>query len=74
MVVQWQRIHLPVQETWDSSRVQEDPTSTKHLSPCTITTEPCALEPRNLNYSPTYHRAGLCNERSHHHEKSTHHH
>ena len=26
LVVQWQRIHLPMQETWVPSLVQEDPT------------------------------------------------
>ena len=74
LVAQWQRIHLPVQKTRDSSLVQEDPTCKKHLSPCIITTEPVLWSPGTATTRPHTIEPGLCNDRSHHHEKSTHHH
>ena len=57
LVAQWQRIHLPVQETQDPSLVQEDPTCAKHLSQCTITTEPVLWGPVTATTKPTHHRA-----------------
>ena len=45
LVAQWQRIHLPVQETRDPSLVQEAPTCTKYLSPGSTTTEPVLWGP-----------------------------
>ena len=71
LVAQWQRIHLPVQKTRDPSLVQEVPTCTKQLSPCT--TEPVLWSPGTKLLSPHTLEPLLCNKRSHHHERSTHH-
>ena len=73
LVAQWQRIHLPVQETLDPSLVKEAPTCTKHLNLCTTTTEPVLWGSGTTTTKPTHPSAMLCNERSHHNEKSTHH-
>ena len=43
-VAQWKRIHLPAQETWVQSLIQEDPTCYR-TSLCTTTTEPVLLSP-----------------------------
>ena len=61
-LVQWLRIHLPMQGTWVQSLVQGDATSWGwgELSPCTSTTEPEALE------------LVLGNKRSHSNEKPIH--
>ena len=42
LVVQWIRIHLPVQGTWVVSLIQEDPTclKPKHPRACCTTREP----------------------------------
>ena len=40
LVVPWWRVHLPMQETWVQSLVQEDPTCLEKLSPRTTATEP----------------------------------
>ena len=61
MVVQWLRIHLPMQGIWVQSQIREDPTCHEAISLCT-TTE--ALEP--LEPVPG-------NKRSHHNEKPAHH-
>ena len=74
LVAQWQRIHLPLQDTQNSSLVQEDPhmhnATQPHarqlLSLCSGAQEPQLLSPHTLE-------PGLCNERSRRHEKSTHH-
>ena len=58
-MVQQSRIHLPVQETWVQSLVQEDPTchgATKPVRPGAAATEAAFLEPVHC-------------ERSHHEEK-----
>ena len=65
LVAQWQRIHLPVQETRDPSLVQEDPTCAKHLSQCTITTEPVLWGPGASTTEPTHPRASALLKRSH---------
>ena len=57
LVAQWQRIHLPVQETRDPSLVQEAPTCAKHLRPCSTTTEPVLWSPGTATTKPTYPRA-----------------
>ena len=41
LVVQWIRIHLPMQEAQDQSLVQEDSTCQEQLRPCGTTTEVC---------------------------------
>ena len=40
LVAQWERIHLPLQETWVWSLIWEDPTYLEQLSLCTTNTEP----------------------------------
>ena len=37
---QWQRICLPLQETWVGSLVQADPSCLRAISLCTATTDP----------------------------------
>ena len=47
LVVQWLKIHLPMQETWVRSLVRENstcPHALGQLSPCTTTTEVHSLE------------------------------
>ena len=64
LLVQWIRIHLPMQETWDQSLVKEDPT-------CCMATKcdcrsfwACALEPGSCNYrSPHALKNTFCNEK-----------
>ena len=65
LVVQWLRIHLPIQETWVPSLVQEDSTYHKATKPmchdywvvCHNCWSLCTIEPV------------FCNKRSHHNEK-----
>ena len=40
LMVQWLRICLTMQRTWDQSLVQEDPLAKGQLNPCATTTEP----------------------------------
>ena len=49
LVVQWLRIHPPVQKTQVRSLLQEDSTCCEELSLCAATTEPSALEPMSHN-------------------------
>ena len=74
LVAQWQRIHLPMQDTQNSSLVQEDPhmhNATQPHSPQLLSLCSGAQKPQLL--SPHMIKPGLCNERSHHNEKSMHH-
>jgi len=43
-VVQWVKIHLPMQGTQIPSLAQEDPQAVEQLSPCTTSTEPACCE------------------------------
>ena len=60
LVVQWLRIHLPIQGTWVWSMVQEDTTCCGATEPVCHNYWACALEPRN------------CNKRNYHNEKPAH--
>ena len=61
MLVQWLRIHLPVQGTWVQSLVWEDPTSCKATKPMHPSTEVRALEPLFCNKrGHRSQRAGPC--------------
>ena len=81
LVVQWLRIHLPVQGTWVRSLVQEDPTCRGATKPMRHNYWACALEPASHNYwahepqllKPMCLEPMLCNKRSHCNEKPTHH-
>ena len=50
LVVQWLRIHLPVQGTWVWSLVREDPTCRGATKPVRHNYWACALEPASHNY------------------------
>ena len=60
-MVQWLRIHLPMQGTQVQSQVQEDPTCHG------------AAKPMHHNYGAYNLEPVLCNKRSHRNEKPTHH-
>ena len=48
LVAQWlKKIHLPMQETWVQSLVQEDLACLRQLSPCTMTIEPVLRNKRS---------------------------
>ena len=49
LVTQWERIHLPVQETWAQSLIREDPTCRRATKPMCHNYWVCALEPRSFN-------------------------
>ena len=61
LVLQWFRIHLPMQGTWIRSLIQEDPT-------CCGATKPWCHNYRSLRAL----EAMLCNEKSRHNEKPVH--
>jgi len=68
------RIFQPMQETRVKSPIWEDPTCCRATKPVHPSYWACALEPGNQNYqSPEDREPVLCNERSHHSEKSEHH-
>ena len=50
LVVQWLRIHLPVQGTWVWSLIREDPTCRGAAKPERHNYWACALEPASHNY------------------------
>ena len=50
LVVQWLRIHLPMQGTWVRALVREDPTCHGATKPVCHNYWACALEPTNHNY------------------------
>ena len=52
-VVQWIRVHLPMQGTQVRSLVWEDPTCLKQLSPSTPTTEPALWSPCSAREAST---------------------
>ena len=52
LVTQWQRIHLPVQDTRVPSLIQEDPTCRRATKPMGHNYWTCALEPGSRNYWP----------------------
>ena len=52
MVVQWLRIHLPMQETWVRSLVQEDPTSLEATKPVHRNDWASALKPMLCDEKP----------------------
>ena len=68
LVVQWLRIHLPMQETWVQSLVQGDSHATEKPSPCAT-----AAEPAHCNHWSSCLEPVLCNERSPSSEKPVHH-
>ena len=57
LVAQWQRIHLPTQETRVRSLVHEDPTGCGATKPA-LQLLSCALDPESHDYQPT-----RCNDR-----------
>ena len=61
LVVQWLRLHLPVQGIWVQSLVWEDPTCLRATKPMYHNYQASALEPV------------LCNKRSHRSKKPSHH-
>ena len=67
-MAQWLRIRLPMQGTRVRALVWKIPHAAEQLSPCATTTEPM---PQLLK--PTRLELVLCNKRSHHNEKPTHH-
>ena len=81
LVVQWLRIHLPMQRTQVWALVQEDPTCHGVAKPMCRNYWACALEPASHSYwarvpqllKPTHLEPVLCNKRSHLNEKPTHH-
>ena len=60
LVVQWVKIHLPMQGTHVDPQSWTIPCATEQLSLCTTITEPMCLEPM------------LCNQRGHCNEKLEH--
>ena len=79
-VVQWLRIHLPMQGTWVRALVWEDPTCHRATKPVHNNYWACALEPVNHNYwahvpqllKPVPLEPVLRNKRSHCNEKPAH--
>ena len=49
LVVQWLRIHLPMQGTWVRALVCKDPTCHRATKPERHTYQACALEPASHN-------------------------
>ena len=80
LVVQWLRIHLPMQGTWVRALVQEDSTCRGATESMHHNYWACALESMSHNYwalapqllKPTHLQPVLRNKRSHHNEKPTH--
>ena len=50
LVVQWLRIHLPMQGTWVRALAREDPTCRGVTKPVRHNYRACALEPASHNY------------------------
>ena len=50
LVVQWLRIHLPMQGTWVRALVREDPTCRGATKSVRHNYDACALEPTSHNY------------------------
>ena len=79
-MVQWLRIHLPMQGTRVRALVQEDPTCHGATKPVHHNYWACALEPASHNYwahapqllKPTRLEPVLRNKRSHRNEKPAH--
>ena len=72
-MVQWLRIHLPMQGTRVRALVREDPTccrATKPMTPQLLSLRSRAREPQLLK--PAYLEPVLRNKRSHRHEKPAH--
>ena len=80
LVVQWLRIHLPMQGTQVRALVQEDPTCREATKAVRHNYWACALEPASHNYwarvpqllKPAHLEPMLCNKRSHRNEKPAH--
>ena len=80
-MVQWLRIHLPVQGIRGRALVQEDPTCRGATKAVRHNYWACALEPASHNYwarvpqllKPTHLEPVLHNKRSHRNEKPAHH-
>ena len=81
LVVQWLRIHLPMQGTLVRALVREDPTCRGATKPVSHNSWACALEPASHNYwahtpqllKPARLEPVLHNKRSHCNEKPVHH-
>ena len=81
LVVQWLRIHLPMQGIWVRSLVREDPTCRGATKPMHHNYWACALEPASHNYwarvpqllKPAHWEPVLRSKRSHNNEKPAHH-
>ena len=81
LVVQWWRIHLPMQGTRVQALVREDPTCCGATKPMCHNYWVCALEPASRNYwahvpqllKPTHLEPVLYSKRSHCNEKPVHH-
>ena len=50
LVVQWLRIHLPMQGTWVQALAREDPTCCGATEPVSHSYCACALQPTSHNY------------------------
>ena len=80
LVVQWLRIHLPMQGTWVRALVREDPTCRGVTKPVSHNYRACALGPVSHSYwarvpqllKPVCLKPVLHNKRSHRNEKPTH--
>ena len=80
LVVQWLRIHLPMQGTWVQALVWEDPTCRRETKPVCRNYWACALKPMSHNYwtcmlqllKPVCLEPVPHNKRSHRNEKPTH--
>ena len=79
LVVQWMRIHLPMQGTWVQSLVQKIPHAAEQLSLSTTTTEPSLWGPWATttellcgNYWNLCTLGPVLHKRSHHSEKPVH--
>ena len=80
LVVQWLRIHLPMQGTRVRALLWEDPTCRGATKPMCHNYWACALEPARHNYwacmpqllKPTCLEPVLCNKRSYRNEKPVH--
>ena len=74
LMVQWLRIHLPMQGTQVWSLVWKDPTCRRETEPLYRNYWASALEPTSRNYwSPHALELMFCIKRSHLSEKTTHH-
>ena len=73
LVAQWLRIAYQCRGHRFEPSSGKIPHATEQLSPCATTTEPALYSPRATTIEPARLETLLCNKRSHHNEKPTHH-